>query len=223
MRINKITFTGADDNTNIDDLIQIQEKYPFLEFGILISSKSGNRYPSENWIENLKDKNLNLALHVCGKHVRNILCDGVLYLPYDWFHRYQLNINFSATKTDITHSIDLLKKYENKKFIIQYNSANKIYINDLFKNKNDNVEILYDASGGRGSQIKTIEEPPYNGVYTGYAGGINVDNIETICKEIYNHKNNSLVWIDMESGVRTNDEFDLEKINIIAEKVIKYM
>ena len=81
---------------------------------------------------------------------------------------------------------------------------------------------MFDTSCGRGLEISNIETP-YENVYTGYAGGISVDNIENVCENITSHKDNSFVWIDMESGVRTNDEFDIDKVNKVIEKVIKYM
>jgi hypothetical protein len=70
--LDKITVTGADESTQIDDLYSIQEKYPFVEFGILIRStdiiKSSfySRFPSVEWLNRLaaksQEKKLNLAM-----------------------------------------------------------------------------------------------------------------------------------------------------------------
>ena len=64
--LNRVTFTGVDDKTNIDDLVYLAEKYPFVEFGILVSknnSNSGtvNRYPNLTILKRLKNKGLNLS------------------------------------------------------------------------------------------------------------------------------------------------------------------
>ena len=40
--LNRVTFTGVDDKTNIDDLVYLAEKYPFVEFGILVSKNNSN-------------------------------------------------------------------------------------------------------------------------------------------------------------------------------------
>ena len=85
-----------------------------------------------------------------------------------------------------------------------------------------NTHVLYDSSGGRGTEIKSIQAP-YMDIYTGYSGGLNPDNVEEICKQIQGHSNPSKVWIDMESGVRTEDVFDLEKVIKVLEIVKKFI
>ena len=51
--INKVTVTGADDSTSIEEMVTIQKEYPFVEFGILLrkfieNSLSHNEY-AINW------------------------------------------------------------------------------------------------------------------------------------------------------------------------------
>ena len=222
MHITNVTFTGADNNTDIKALVELQKEFPFVEWGILIATKSGKkRYPTEEFILELKDKNLNLALHLCGKHSRDILSDGVIDIKYDFFNRYQVNFNFLHTPHDLNNYKKLTEAFPNKKFILQYNASNDAYIKKIISDfDTSNTNILYDASGGRGTEIKTIKAP-YEGIYTGYSGGLNPDNINQICDEIYNHKNDCKVWIDMESGVRTDDEFDLDKVYKVLKEVDK--
>lgn len=63
------TFTGVDVHTDIDRLQDLSRRFD-VEWGVLISEKwSGAegalRYPQIDWIQNLYNKGLNLALHVC--------------------------------------------------------------------------------------------------------------------------------------------------------------
>jgi len=37
MKINKLTITGADNNNSYNKLFELQQKYPFVEWGILYS------------------------------------------------------------------------------------------------------------------------------------------------------------------------------------------
>lgn len=37
--LTKVTVTGADDSTNIDEMFAIRDKFPFVEFGILLSER----------------------------------------------------------------------------------------------------------------------------------------------------------------------------------------
>ena len=237
MRINKVTLTGADDKTDIKLLQEIQKEYSFVEWGILISTKQNeNRYPSEDFIYELRNKGLNLALHVCGKHSRGIMQEGNVdpIIKYDWFNRYQINFNFEHTQHDIWNYINMVKKFTNKNFILQDNSSNKKYINTILSTldglsartqyhiRNNNTDVLYDSSGGRGTEIKSIQEP-YLDVYTGYSGGLNPENVESICEKLTNFSNDATVWIDMESGVRTDDIFDLEKVVKVLDIVKNFI
>ena len=71
-------------------------------------------------------------------------------------------------------------------------------------------------------RIKTIEAPNWSS-YTGFAGGINEDNVDRICSTISLNPIEKEVWIDLESGARTNDKFDLEKVYRILSKCEKYI
>lgn len=224
MIINKVTFTGIDDKTNIKKLQEIQKEFPYVEWGVLIASSPGQgRQPSEDYIESLKDTKLNLALHICSGHSRSIMTDGNLELKYDFFKRNQINFNFKHTKHDLVNYTNLVNKYKDKSFILQSNFSNEIFIDKIISTgKNTNTHILYDSSGGRGTEIKNIK-PPYKGIYTGYSGGIGPENINEICKAITFHKADDRVWIDMETAVRTDNIFDLDKVYKVLKIVDKHI
>ena len=41
--LNRVTFTGVDDRTNVNDLVDLTKRFPFVEFGVLISKGNTNR------------------------------------------------------------------------------------------------------------------------------------------------------------------------------------
>ena len=220
----KISFTGIDKNTNVDKLVELQTKYPEIEFGFLVSTantnmNTNNRYPSLITLQKLKNKGLNLALHVCGKLARNVAKTGSLdevkefMGPYfDMFSRIQLNLVGSTVTTLVTETYD-------KQIIIQTNldepRSNATY-QAYIDAKLDNIVFLSDKSGGHGI---VGEFDYFDTDYQGFAGGINPDNVLTIKEEtdILWEKN---YWLDMESGVRTDDWFDLSKVEDICKKVL---
>jgi hypothetical protein len=55
MKIRYVTLTGADDDVDPQQLAEISQEYPFVEWGILFSqSKSGvERYSSIDWVVEL--------------------------------------------------------------------------------------------------------------------------------------------------------------------------
>lgn len=224
MQINRVTITGADDKTDIQDLIDLTKQFPFVEWGILFSgSKQGqSRYPSHSTIGNIAASALPLSAHFCGSYSRDVLENGkigMLLETYKYFDRVQLNYNFSINTKWSTDFLALKYWAENpsKGIILQSNKANSELIRDLaelprwvgasFKN----LHFLHDSSGGRGREIVNIPLC-YPKNYTGYSGGIGPHNVTEICKMIYQYNSTKNVWIDMESGVRTNDQLDISKV-----------
>jgi hypothetical protein len=228
MKINKVTITGADDLIDPVDLLKLTDKYSFVEWGILFSkSKEGQlRYPSKQWIEVLLNYNLNLSAHFCGWWVKEVLERQnfrLITLLSDQFKRVQLNYNFKNSHG--WNLIELLKyaeKHQEREIILQYNRSNAEVLYRFQSNGlPPNINFLYDGSGGTGKKIISIEPPLYK-AYTGYSGGIDVDNIEHICSIISQVDDNGNVWIDLESGARTNNEFDLRKVESLLSKALIY-
>ena len=224
MKINKITFTGADDNTNYQDLLNIQNEFPLVEWGILFSGsrKGTEKYPTQEWIDNLPGE-LNLSAHFCGKYSREViekLNFEEVEKVRNKFKRIQLNYSFKESWLD---TLVMIRNYsdDNKvNFIFQYNKGNKEELDMLMEMSSsehmNHINFLYDASGGRGIEIKEIKAPfEY---YTGYSGGINPDNISTIVSLIENFQNPYEVYIDMEAGVRSDGKFDLTKVRDVLQK-----
>ena len=237
MKINKVTITGADDSVNINSLVDLQKKYPFVEWGILFSLKntSHDRYPSSDWLGRFfafifKEK-LNVSAHLCGTFAKEFMLgkishDSIANTLSHLFPRLQINFNFKTSgEFDLEKVVEFLKTKEKNEFIFQYNKSNESVLKDFLTKEKDlkNINMLFDSSGGRGTIIKQISTPL--NVYTGYAGGLNPDNISDFCKKVVAFPNDSRVWIDTESGVRTNDKFDLTKVEKfldIASKFITY-
>lgn len=225
MKINKVTITGPDDKTNIGDLVELSKKYPFVEWGILFSNNKvgSSRYPSIDWIKEVVKLDLPLSAHFCGWWAKQVLNEQNfgLITEADGFGRIQLNYNFKHSKKWDLDKLLAYAKGSEKNIILQYNKSNAPTM-DALTEVPDAINFLYDASGGRGTVIKDIH-PPIGKSYTGYAGGLNPDNVGDICESIKKHRYQDRVWIDLESGARTNNEFDLTKVESILETSGKYM
>jgi phosphoribosylanthranilate isomerase len=77
--------------------------------------------------------------------------------------------------------------------------------------------VLLDASGGQGIDTPVEVAPAFSALKVGYAGGINPDNVAEKLTYLLEHVETGDFWIDMESGVRTNDWFDLDKVYTVLE------
>jgi len=213
-----ITFTGVDIKTDISRVNRLSERYN-VEWGVLYSpsKKDDNRYSSYETVSELVNKIHKPALHLCGKAINQFIDIEVnlQFLLREMFindNRVQLNTNLSSlSKTKLNLLINNIESSANK-FILQFNENNKDYIN-LFP---ENVDILYDASGGNGLEINEYL-PPMSNRFCGYAGGLGVDNIKEAVTKADKVSNN--YWLDMESKIRTDGYLDLNLCETILEKV----
>ena len=227
MHIDRVTLTGIDDFTDTSRLVELSTRFPFVEFGVLFSSVTGRaRYPHPEKISEFTEKLGSLSAHFCGWYPREVLEKknySLLTKTGVDFDRIQLNYTFGKEKQQLFLSlIDWLEDNRHVTVIIQKNHINAEVLWNCQKRLEglDNFHVLYDASGGNGVEIEKIEAPFFKH-YTGYAGGIDVYNIREICKLITKAEWDESwdVWIDMESGVRTDNKFDLRKAELVLEYV----
>ena len=219
-----ITFTGVDDETDLHRLVDIQKKYPKVEFGVLVSRKwkeNGPRFLSPFKTKELRGLGLRLSAHLCGSIARDVLHMGGFSNTDDFpkiidmFSRVQLNVsNYDEP--------------ENMSPYILPGPLQEIIIQQAFDHNTfmlcriasgDCISILLDESGGNGIDTP-INMPLYlQNVHVGFAGGINPDNVVAKVREITSLPQVGRFWIDMESGVRTYDRFDLDKVEQVCELV----
>ena len=214
--LNRVTFTGVDDRTNVNDLVDLTKRFPFVEFGVLISKGNTNRsvvnrYPNATIFKKLKNKGLNLSCHLCGSVARNIVKKddwnefyNIFGKEIDIFNRFQLNVS------DVKHFSENIDFPSDRNFIIQLKNNLSLY--DKYKDL-PNVFGFQDNSGGLGKFENNWMDSDR---YFGYAGGLNIDNVESVIRDLY-VINNADFWIDMETSVRTFDWFDTYK----CEQILK--
>lgn len=222
MTIKRVTFSGIDDSTDPKWLVEVSHQFKDvidIEWGILLSPKTNRpRYPSEEWVESLEKiaarKRLNLSGHLCGSYAKSFAYnDEVESIPIDlsMFDRIQINL---APFIETVNK-ELLIKSIKKDFcyIVQAgtNIDKSVDIANFISKHLANTNILFDCSGGRGISQETWPEP-VQGFFCGYAGGIGVPNIEQVIEGVTEASGGVSVWIDMESGIRTNDITDHDKI-----------
>jgi hypothetical protein len=201
-----ITFTGADDRTDVSHMAALSAQYP-IEWGILLSRKRqghDNRYPGGEAQSRLLWSGLRMSAHICGSYAQDIM-DGTSFhdIPVDlgYFKRAQIN-----------------HRYPDSTAIAKFGRGWGIRCIAQFRDSNfpapGNVDWLFDASGGRG--ISPDVWPKHPGRLAGYAGGISPENVLSVIEAI---GADGPYWIDMESGVRTDDWFDLDKCEAVCRAV----
>ena len=231
MKIKYVTITGIDERTDLKRLQELQNRFPFAEFGVLMSEDwqfNGNRFPNPKPLfAQLADMNLNLSLHLCGqlaiKAVKGYfydaerIADGNLGI----FRRCQLNLKAGGLFDEIRQ---LQPKDSIQEIIVQMHSP-ELFVEFLKGHHPQGVSYLLDASGGTGTDtpIDIVTSPD---IHVGYAGGISPENVAAKLRILLEHPTDDVCWIDMETRVRTEDEWlDLDKVEQvlqICDKMIDY-
>jgi hypothetical protein len=228
-----VTITGADDAVPEIELVRLAKRYPFVEFGILVSPKrtGSPRYPSLQWITNTLQNAarmppMRVAIHMCGAATREAEEGDTGWLReiadyYCGAIRVQLNgyeatgINSLSRHVTVAAScgIDL-------RFILQARDAQAFtYLSQLVRWQLPTGAVLYDPSGGRGLKLEAGWPRGYEGVSTGYAGGITPETATAAYAQCLLRGGD---WIDLESGVRTDDCFDLDKVRAVLDSIEQY-
>lgn len=204
-----ITFTGADDQTNIAGMAELSSQY-HIEWGILFSSKlqGSGRYPSISFVRDLMAPKLRYSAHLCGEVARQVI--ETQSSRYDeplseHFERVQIN----TVRPVNTASI--------RQWAIQIGVRPILQCVGEFP-EDQNVEWLFDASGGLGLTPAIWPPALPDSRLRGYAGGLNPDNVGKTVALLGTLADN--YWIDMETGLRDgNDRFDLARCRQVCEAV----
>lgn len=218
MNLRLVTLTGADDGSDPAELVKLSKKFPFVEWGILVSAKQmgSTRFPSSSWMKDLAaavtGSNVSLAVHVCGRWVRDIVAGrfptDLADLPMPWNNVRRFQLNFHAEKHDFSN--DIVKVLEEQPFfarqiIFQYDGVNEAAIEESPR-KYSNAP-LFDVSHGAGilpSNWPKASSFPGHAFY-GYAGGLGPDCLPAQLDVISAASEGKPFWIDMETKLRTQD------------------
>lgn len=232
MKLKYVTMTGADDGTDITHLLELSKEFPFVEWGLLVSTKTDYRprMPSPQWIYQLltaaEFDDINLSLHICGKPVRDMLM-GVFHERLTWllserFQRFQINTHAEKHEWDY-NGITLIRSFGLKP-IFQIDGINESLFDECCEDNVPQLQAIFDLSHGAGVLPKSwpkVYGEDNNGdeIHCTYAGGLGPENLSEQLKRIADVAGENTVSIDMETRVRSNNDqtFDLSKVRKCLE------
>lgn len=202
-----ITFTGLDARTDLQRAKALADAYK-IEWGVLFSPErqgKDNRYPEVAFVQEALFADIDLSAHLCGGYSRSIMGGEAPDLPIDidLFDRAQVN----HAAPVVNRILDVFPNW-GPRFITQTRATR-------FP-ADDNVDWLFDPSGGRGKTPNEWPAHPGDNRLVGYAGGIGPENVQDILKQI---DCDGRYWIDMESRIRTDDWLDLDKVEAVCRAV----
>lgn len=225
MALDLVSLTGADDAVDPAELAALSLRFPFVEWALLyFPEKAGTpRNPSASWRERFLLQGLShTAAHLCGTAVFQALLNPAqapaLLEDLSRYHRIQVNINAKSAQFSLPEvlSVYWTLHLAGLPLILQYHEGSAQAVQQFLGHAPKNVSLLFDASKGTG-QLPEAWPTPWPDLYCGYAGGLGPVVLPTALPKILAASKGHPVWIDMESGVRTANQLDLQK----AERILR--
>lgn len=246
MNLSFVTISGANEYTNVPDLVQLLDDYPIAEVGIQVSDeKCAYGSPRFEWIKNLVyyvnylNLSVNAALHVNLRWVEALsqgvivpeLSDLLAYRDTNddyFFKRIQFNfkIGREATEPDKAKLFELIHSFKGRTAILSYNESNADLIKQLYRD-GAVFDCLYDGSFGKGIVPEQRPWPVFCDIVQGYAGGISPDNVSSVLDEIRNSwlqaPTTAGIYIDAQGKLENDDQhLDLDKARRYVENAYKW-
>jgi uracil phosphoribosyltransferase len=154
------------------------------------------------------------------------------YLVPSGFKRIQLNstkvngVEIPDFKVALKNLRAVVAEVQEVEWIVQANTETRELWEGLLNDSHPphNLSMLFDASCGTGVLTTTFMPPPRNGIPCGYAGGLGPDTILGVLQSLRRGVGNGrVIWIDMETRLRSNvdgkDMFDISKAQTVCKVV----
>jgi hypothetical protein len=208
-----IAFTGVDSVDCISGMLDLSRHFP-IEWGVLVDDdKADDTLFADPDIRErlLATPGLLYAAHVCGEQARLIAnSPEEVTLDLSRIQRVQVNHSFSGSSP---------LQIENT---VRFGRSRRVrtMLQCLVEFPSDSrLDWLYDTSFGTGkSPDRWPPLPTSSGPLCGYSGGINAESVQDVLGAIAAPLG-SQYFIDMESGVRTEGQFDLGKCEAVCRAV----
>jgi len=207
-----ITFTGIDDAALNKGMMELSGKYP-IEWGVLIDrDKRGvPLFPNARQIDSFRASGVRLCAHICGDIAQEIVQDNSPSRNLAGFSRIQINHGRDGASSTIVHAVNRYAARHGVRGVLQCRGE--------FPLDDTGVDWLYDVSFGEGVRPTTFPTVRSDKPFCGISGGIDSENIAALLMNKITVEEGSMFWIDMESGVRSDGQFDLEKCEAVCRAV----
>ena len=229
MKLNLITCSGANEHTEITDLVEAFGNLylPEVVIGVQVCGKKGGFGTARYWWLNAlyhylneKEANLNIGLHINLDWVDRFINGDVakelqhflgltLYNGHPFVKYVQLNFKIGRNENpDAKKLISAVKYYKKQQFILSCSDANIEFIEYLFDKFSYKFWPLYDNSFGEGIKCDNWRAPLFENVVQGYAGGLSAENILNELHKIDKVVGkDELIFVDAEGKLKGDDGY----------------
>ena len=209
-----ITFTGIDRADLLPGMLALSARYP-IEWGVLldVAQEGSPLFPPAGVRRVLQSAPLRLSAHICGVAARSIVETGDAPIDLAGFSRVQINHGRAGSNDGEIHNSAIFGARQGVRSALQCQGD---FPSDT------RVDWLYDVSFGTGVRPTSWPAAKPGLPFCGYSGGLGPDTVrDTLLK--FQIATGASYWIDMESGVRTENRFDLAKCEAVCSIVFDHV
>ena len=205
-----VSFTGADRADLIDGMHRLAAAFP-IEWGVLVHpDKAGQPlYPSEEELRAFRRSGLRLAAHICGAPAQAVVEGRDPELSLGGVARAQINHGFEGSRQAQIANACAFGARRGVRPVLQCQGAFPA---------DQRVDWLYDVSFGAGVTPTSWPTVPSLPPFCGLSGGLGPDTVVDVLTRL-SVADTTPFWIDMESGIRTDGAFDLEKCHSVCRAI----
>ena len=229
MLLKTIVCSGVNEKNKIDEAVDFLKKYPNVEFGVQCSpKKAGFGTERFDWLEALTTAldeaqiNGRVALHLnegfAVSFADGIVPDEVSSILSKTSAIGRLQLNFKLGREvfengriapNLSKLQSAIEQVDGHKLIMSASKANLPLIAKMHHRKMK-FDALFDDSFGEGLLPKSRQEPLFDDVFQGYAGGISPENVACELEKIAKVATGA-VFIDAEGKLKDTGVFSIEK------------
>lgn len=235
-----ITCSGADEHTNIDDLLALAKEYPLMEIGIQVSNEKVTKNPPRfDWLMALHEKVVkqhltpNIALHICGEWVqqfanREMLPEADYFMSLADGHR---GFFIKRLQVDLLIGNNYLVNFgrfcqamtdrASRHIVLPYNDSNADFIHRLYS-KDIMFDCLFnDFQNGKALPQK-YEPPVFKNRLQGYSGGFSAENVAAELQKLSKILSSKRkIYIDAENCLKDDRGYlDLQKCKAYIQNAL---
>ena len=203
-----VTFTGVDRSELLPGMLELAAKYP-IEWGILLDPDQEDKalFPAGNERNKILSSALRFSVHVCGEPAQDIAGGREPNIDLKGFSRLQLNHSREGSDDKV-----ISNAYN---YCIRHGLRLALQCQGDFP-RDTRADWLFDVSFGTGTKVTECPVVNHDHPFCGFSGGLSPETINASLTMFHAETD---YWIDMESGVRTDGLFDLEKCERVCRLV----
>lgn len=241
MKVKYLTCGGLTEQTNIDSVLKLAEKYPLAEFAVGISTKINEpNDPRFEWLMKLVERvrqeglRINLSIRLSMEATCTFIKDYFSPQMRQLFSCGNKNAEpiFGRVKLDdiiikaeqIRLLRQILKNNPAHRFILPCTEKNQIVLSTLYDESHVMFDVI-DQYAVKGDELEAEKNrPTWEDILQGLGGDISAENVKDVLAEAKKQYPFDEIYLEAEKGLQDEKgNFSVEKAELFLEQATEWI